>query len=112
MALVRLKQNDWKKALDSIATQIKYKHFLAVRKKHQILKLPIVYNDKLPDTLDDKIERMISTIRADRDYKAVHPEADVQNDKSLNDIEALKGIIRLLKDADPRVKEVYFYDSY
>ena len=41
------------------------------------------------------------------EYKDAHIHRQI-----LNDIEALKGIIRLLQDADPRIVEVYFYDSY
>jgi len=96
MANVRLKAKNWELVHHSILTEIKYQSFLATKKKHELLKLPIAFKNS-PGTLDQKVAEMHDTILADIEYKNLHPEAEVQNGKTPEELEELKSQLIILQ---------------
>lgn len=89
MAIVRFLGKHWALVANAINTEILRQNYIIIKTRHQILKLPIKYNET-NGTLTEKVAEMKKTIIADCEYKAIHHDAEVQGNKTLEEIQDLK----------------------
>lgn len=89
MATVRLMGKHWELVANAINTEILRQKYNITRTRHAILNLPIEYN-KIEGTLAEKVSQMKRTIIADCEYKAIHHDAEVQGNKTLEEMKELK----------------------
>ena len=118
MATVRFQANDWKKVAQAIKTELLHQKYLAIKKKHEILKLPVLYDQK-DGPLDKRIYEMKKTLHADYTYKEIHPEANVQNGLSLEELDELKSrlsnmeseLTTIIRDTDKYEDLLYYVEK-
>ncbi|MBR6252398.1 MAG: hypothetical protein IKR04_00910 [Clostridia bacterium] len=89
MALVRFMGKHWGLVANAIKTEILRQNYIITRTKHQILRLPI-QRIETNGTLDEKIAELKKIIIADCEYKAIHHDAEVQGNKTLEELEDIK----------------------
>lgn len=102
MASVRLQSNNWNLVAQAIKTEITRQHYLITKTRHDILKLPIRYEEKQV-SLSQKVEDMRRTILADIEYKEVHHDAEVQGSLNLEQLEDLRD---QLFDFESKIEEI------
>ena len=89
MANVRLMGKHWELVAIAIKTEMLRQTYLITKTRHQILKLPIkcVHHGI---SLEDQVAELKKTIIADCEFKSVHPDAEVQGNLNLNQLEDLR----------------------